>query len=53
MPDGEALWSFVHYIAEVITNGDYQNGWLAALPSGIQQSMYEVGQALAGWLGFA
>ncbi len=51
MLDPESLWEFVHYLAEVIVNGDYQNSWLAMLPDGIQQPMFAVGQALAGWLG--
>lgn len=51
MPDGTALWNFVHYIAEVIVNGDAANGWLTLMPSDIQQSLFEVGTALVGWLG--
>lgn len=50
--DGQSLIEFAHYIARIITDGNFNNPWLAQLPAKIQPALYEVGKALAAWLGF-
>lgn len=50
--DGESLLEFVHYVAEIIVNGDYENVWLGMLPNDAEQAVWEMGQFLAAWLGW-
>lgn len=51
--DGESLVEFTRYIAMIVTNGNYENPWLTMLPYSIQSALFDVGQALAGWLGYS
>lgn len=52
MVDGESVYHFAKYIAQIIVDGDYMNAYLTMLPADIQAAMFEVGKWLAGSLGY-
>lgn len=50
--DPESLYEFMHYLAQIIVNGAYNNSWLAQLPVKLQPHLLIVGKTLAAWLGY-
>lgn len=48
----ENVLNFSRYIAEIILSGSYVNDWLTQLPVSVQSSLFDVGHALATWLGY-
>ena len=50
--DGEHLYVFTRYLAEIIANGDPESIWLELMPDSIQDALYEVGLWLTYALGW-
>jgi len=50
--DPESLYEFMHYIAQIIVSGAYNNSWLAQMPAKLQPHLLIVGKWLSQALGY-
>jgi hypothetical protein len=51
MINPDALWNWVHWLCQLVVNGDYGNVYLQLLPTEAQETMYHAGEFLAAWMG--